>query len=57
MFCWVTFDVFPLIEALDSPELSKLKGVILKIGLVYIEGGICILPSCLTLVSVRIILS
>ena len=50
----MTFDVLPLIEALDSPELSKLKGVILRIGLVYIEGGICILPSCLTLMSIRI---
>ena len=51
----MTFDVLPLIEALDSPELSKLKGVILRIGLVYIEGGICILPPYLTLVSLMMI--
>ena len=43
------------IEGLVSPELSNLKYVVLRIALVCIEEGLCILPSCLTLVSVRII--
>ena len=54
--CSVSFNVFPLIEGLVSPDLSKTKGVVLRIALVCIEGFICILPSCLTLVSLRIIL-
>ena len=49
------FNVLPLIEGLVSPELSKLKGVVLRVALLCIEGGICILPSCLNLVSLRII--
>ena len=56
MVCWVSFNVLPLTEGLVSPELSKAKGVVLRITLVCIEGGICILLSCLTLVSLRIIL-
>ena len=56
MVCWVSFNVLPLMEGLVSPELSKPKEVVLMIALVCIEGGICIFPSCLTLVSLRIIL-
>ena len=52
----MSFNVLPLIEGLVFPELSKPKGVVLRIALVFIEGGICILPSCLTLVNLRIIL-
>ena len=51
----VSFNVLPLIEGRVSPELSKTKGVVLRISLVCIEEGICILPSCLTLVSLKII--
>ena len=54
--CWVFFHVLPLIEGLVSLELNKPKGVVLRIDSVCIEGGICILPSCLTLVNHRIIL-
>ena len=50
----MSFNVLPLIEGLVSPELSKPKGVVLRVALVCIEGGICILPSCLTLVSLSI---
>ena len=53
--CWVFFHVLPLIEGLVSPELSNPKRVVLRVALVCIEGGICILPSCLTLVCLRII--
>ena len=55
MICWVSFNVLLLIEGLVSPELSKPNGIVLSIALVCIEGGICILPSCLTLVCLRII--
>ena len=51
----MSFNVLPFIEGLVSPALSKLKGVVLRVSLVCIEGGICVLPSCLTLVSRRII--
>ena len=51
----MSFNVLPLIKGLVSPELSKPKGVVLRIVLVCTEGGICILLSCLTLVSLRII--
>ena len=51
----MSFNVLPFIEGLVSPELSKPKGVVLTVALVCIEGGICILPSCLTLVCLRII--
>ena len=53
---WVSFNVLPLIEGLVSPELSNSKGVVLMIALVCFEGGIFILPSCLTLVILRIII-
>ena len=53
--CRVSFNVLLLIEGFVSPELSKLKGVVLRIALVCIERGICILASCLTLVILRII--
>ena len=53
----VSFNVFPLIEWLVSPKFSKLKGVVLRIALVCIEGGICVLPSCLVIVSLMIVLS
>ena len=52
--CWVSFNVFPLIEGLDSTTLSKDKGVLLRIVLVCNEGGLCILTSYLTSVSLRI---
>ena len=52
----MSFNVLPLIEGLVSPELSKTEGVVLRIALACIEGDICILPSYLTLVSLRIIL-
>ena len=40
-----------------SPEVSMPKSeVVLRVTLVCIEGGICILPSCLTLLSVIITL-
>ena len=52
---WVYSNVLPLIEGLVSPELSKSKGVVLRISFVCIKGGICILPSCPTLLSLRII--
>ena len=51
----MSFNVLPLTEGLVSPELSKAKGVVLRITLVCIEGGICILPSYLTFVSLKII--
>ena len=54
--CRISFNVLPLIEGLVSPELSKPKGLVLRISFVFIEEGMCILPSCLTLVSLRIIL-
>ena len=38
------------------PEVSKPKQIILRIILVCIEGGVCGLISCLTLVSLRITL-
>ena len=50
----VYFNVLPLIEGLVFPKLSKHKGVVLRVALVCIEGGICIRPSCLTLVSLSI---
>ena len=50
------FNVLPLIEGLVSPEISKTKGVVLRVDLVCIGGSICILPSYLTLLSLRIIL-
>ena len=53
-FLLVSFNAFPFIEGIVSHELSKLKGVVLRISLMCIEGGICILLSCLTLVSLRI---
>ena len=52
----MSFNVLPMIEGLVSPDLSKPKGVVLRIAFVCIEGGICILPSCLTLVSLRMTL-
>ena len=52
--CVVSFNVLPLIEWLVSPELSKPKGVVLRGSLLFIGGGICILPSYLTLVSLRV---
>ena len=54
---WVYFNVLPLIEGIVSPELTKPKGVgvVLRAALVCIGGGICILPSCPTLLSLRII--
>ena len=55
MVCWVCFKVFPLIEGLVSPEISKTKGVVLRVALVCIGGGICILPPYLTLVSLMMI--
>ncbi len=39
-----------------SPEVSKLKGVVLRITLVCIEVGVCSFTSSLTLVSLRITL-
>ena len=36
-----------------SPEVSKPKWLVLRITLVCIEGGVCALPSCITLVSLR----
>ena len=53
MVFWVSFNVLPLIEGLVSPELSKPKGVVLRVALVCIEGGIFVLSSCITLVSLR----
>ena len=38
-----------------SPEVSKPKAIVLWIALVCIEEGICILYSCLTVMSLRII--
>ena len=38
--CWVSFNILSLIEWLVSPELSKPKGIVLRIALVCIEGGI-----------------
>ena len=48
-------NVLPLTEGLVSSELSKPKGVVLRVALVCIVEGICILPSYLTLVGLRII--
>ena len=48
-------NVFPLIEGLVSLVLSKLKGVVLKIALLCIDGSIFILHSYLTLVSLMMI--
>ena len=53
MVFWVSFNVLTLIEGLVSPELSKPKGVVLRVALVFIGGGICILLSYLTLVNLR----
>ena len=54
MVCRISFNVLSLIEGLVSSELSKPKGVVLRIDLVFIEGGICIRPSYLTFVCLRI---
>ena len=54
MVYWVSLIVLPLIDGLISHEMSKPKGVVLRIALVCIERGICLLPSCLTLASLRI---
>ena len=51
----MSFNVLPLIEGLVSPEISKTKGVVLRVALVCIGGGIFILLSYLTLVSLRLI--
>ena len=32
--CWVSFNILPLIEGMVSPNLSKIKGVVLRIALV-----------------------
>ena len=39
-----------------SPEVSKSKGVVLRIIFFSIEGGLCAFASCITLVSLRITL-
>ena len=51
----MSFNVLTLIEGLVPPDLSKPKEVVLTVGLVCIGGGICILPSYLTFVSLKII--
>ena len=51
----MSLNILPSIEGFVSPELSKPKGVVLRIALVCIKGGICILTSYLTLESFRII--
>ena len=56
VICWVSLNALPRIEGLVSPELGNSKGVVFRISLVRIEGVICILLRCLTLVSLRIIL-
>ena len=52
----VFFNVLPMIVGLFFPEFSKPIWVVLGISSMCIEEGICILPSCLTLVSLRIIM-
>ena len=51
----MSFNILPLIEGLVSPEFNKPKGVFLRVTLVSIGGVICILASCISVVSVRII--
>ena len=47
-------NVLSLIEELLCPNIRKQKGVVLRISLLCIVGGVCIHPSCVTLVSLRI---
>ena len=52
----MSFNVFPLIEGFVPPELSKSKGVVLRVAVVCLGGGIWIVPLYLTLVSLKIVL-
>ena len=51
----MSFIALRLNEGIVSFDLTKPKGVVLRIASVCIEGGICILPSCLALLSLRTI--
>ena len=42
--CCVSYMVLILIDGLISPELCRPKGVVLRVSLVCIGGGIWILP-------------